>query len=249
MRRSVKFIHREYFEGARKKKEEFLCTLRKIHNVIAEARKDRQRYVQGPSKRRGRHRGHLIRGSIEAEVLLGLFVDGEYRCLRLLAHDFRRLYFEDPDDAPSYSTIVRFFHLYGYVRLVMERRHMLRDEEERLAFMIDVAHRVFDSLIFLDATLTTPNEFLEYYGWGLKGKKCIKTQFVINGRHFSVFALYCQFGFLAWKILEGDNTAEDFQEFLEDCREVISPGSHLILDNSSLHRTFHSLLKLNCVCR
>ena len=139
------------------------------------------------SKRTGRHRGHLIRGSIEAEVLLVLFVDGEYRCLRLLARDFRRLYFEDPDDAPSYSILVRFFHLHGYVRLVMERRHMLRDEEERLAFMIDVAHREVDSLIFLDATLTTPNEFLEYYGWGLKGKKCIKTQFVINGRHFFGF--------------------------------------------------------------
>ena len=64
---------------------------------------------------------------------------------------------------------------------------MLRDEEERLAFMIDVAHREVDSLIFLDATLTTPNEFLEYYGWGFKGKKCIKTQFVINGRHFFDF--------------------------------------------------------------
>ncbi len=97
-----------------------LCALRRIHDIIAEARKDRQRYVQGPSKRTGRHRGHLIRGSIEVEVLLDLFVDAEYRCLRLLARDFRRLYFEDPDDAPSYSTIVRFFHLHGYVRLVME---------------------------------------------------------------------------------------------------------------------------------
>ena len=36
---------------------------------------------------------------------------------------------------------------------------------------------------------------------------------------------------------------------MEDCREVIVPGSHLILDNCSLHHTVASLLKINSVCR
>ena len=115
--------------------------------------------------------------------------------------------------------------------------------------MFDVSHREVDTLIFMDETLTTSKEYLEKYGWGIKGEKSIKTQFVVCGKHFSVFALYCDQGFLAWKILEGDNTAEDFQEFMEDCREVIPEGSHFILDNSSLHHTHASLLKINDVCR
>jgi hypothetical protein len=89
-----------------------------------------------------------------------MFRIGEYRSLRILASDFQRLYFENPDNAPNYRTVVRFFHLHGYRQLVMERRHMLRDEQKRLAFMIDVANREIDSLIFMDATLTTPKELL-----------------------------------------------------------------------------------------
>ena len=117
--------------------------------------------------------------------------------------------------------------------------------------MFDVAHRVVGSLIFMDETLTTNKDYLEKYGWGLTGGKCIKTQFVLCGQQFSVFALYCDQGFIVWKILEGINTAENFQEFMEECREVIPEGSHFILDNSSLHLTHASLLKIkiNDVCR
>ena len=84
--RSARYIHREYFEGSTASP---LCTLRRVYDIISEARKNPQRYVQGPSKRTGRQRGYLIRGSIEAEILLDLFIDGEYRCLQLLACDFR----------------------------------------------------------------------------------------------------------------------------------------------------------------
>ena len=42
---------------------------------------------------------------------------------------------------------------------------MLRDEQQRLDFMIDVAHREVGDLIFMDETLTTAKEYLEKYGW------------------------------------------------------------------------------------
>ena len=35
-----------------------------------------------------------------------------------------------PESAPSYETIARFFILYRYSRKMLERRHILRDEEE-----------------------------------------------------------------------------------------------------------------------
>ena len=122
-------------------------------------------------------RGHLIRGSVEANTLLDLFSEGEYTCLWFwrLWSDFREFYFEDPADAPSYTTVVCFFHLNRYSRMVMERRHILRNEVQRLEYMFDVSHREVDSLIFMDETLTTSKEYLEKYGWGIKGEKCIKT--------------------------------------------------------------------------
>jgi hypothetical protein len=42
-----------------------------------------------------------------------------------------------------------------------------------MAFTIDVAHREVGDLIFMDETLTTSKEYLEKYGWGIKGEKCI----------------------------------------------------------------------------
>ena len=244
-------IHNCYFEGANRDVPEKkpLCTIGRIRDILAKELQDPQHYVEGPYKRRGTRRRHLIRGSFEAVSLLDLFSDGEYTCLWALWRDFSALHYENPDDAVDYSTVVRFFHLNRYSRMVMERRHMLRDEQQRLDFMIDVAHREVGDLIFMDETLTTAKEYLEKYGWGIKGNKCIKTQFVVCGKHFSAFALYCDQGFLAWKILEGDNTAEDFQFFMEESRAAIPPGSHLILDNSALHHTLASLIKINDVCR
>ena len=243
---SAREIHNNYFEGVTRHP---LCTIGRIRDILGSEVLDPQRYVGGPYRRRGLHRGYLIRGSLEAVSLMDLFSDGHYTCLWALWRDFKELYYENPDDALHYSTVVRFFHLNRYSRMVMERRHILRDEQRRLDFMIDVAQREVGDLIFMDETLTTAKEYLEKYGWGIKGEKCIKTQFVVCGKHFSAFALYCDRGFLAWKILEGDNTAEDFQLFMEECREVIPEGSHLILDNSALHHTLASLIKINDVCR
>lgn len=217
--KKAKTIHIEYFEAGNFP----LCSAGRIRNILAQELGDPDRYLRGPFKRTGRRRAHLIRGSLEVEVLLDLFSVGEYRSLWKLTCDFRRLYYENPDDSPSYSSVVRFFHLHRYSRMVMERRHILRNEDHRLAFMDDVAHREVASLIFCDETLTTNKEYFEKYGWGLIGEKCMKTQFVLCGEHFSVFALYCQDGFLAWKILKGDNTAECFQDFMEECRDRDPP--------------------------
>ncbi len=53
--------------------------------------------------------------------------------------------------------------------MVMERRHIFRNEVQLLEYMFDVSHREVDSLIFMDETLTTSKEYLEKYGWGIKG--------------------------------------------------------------------------------
>ena len=179
-------IHNYFFEGAT---DDPLCTVGRIRDIIREELQNaeqQQHYVLGPYKRTGRIRGHLIRGSVEANTLLDLFSEGEYTCLWRLWSDFREFYFDDPADAPSYATVVRFFHLNRYSHMVMERRHILRNEVQRLEYMFDVSHREVGSLIFMDETLTTSKEYLEKYGWGIKGEKSIKTQFVVCGKHFQL---------------------------------------------------------------
>ena len=50
-RMSAKSIYKSCFEG-----DAYipLCTLRRVHDIIAQVREDPQRYVLGPSKRTGR---------------------------------------------------------------------------------------------------------------------------------------------------------------------------------------------------
>eukprot|EP01038_Epipyxis_sp_PR26KG_P017401 gene17401-24052_t len=91
--------------------------------------------------------------------------------------------------------------------------------------------------------------FFEKYGYCQKSKRCVHTQFIINGSHFSVIAAYTPFGFLCWEIIEGAVCDSDFIHFLHvKFAPLISPDDAVVLvDNCSIHKTVLSLEALEIV--
>jgi len=88
--------------------------------------------LSGPIKRGGMKRSHLL--PIEANYLLDLFCQMDCTCLRKLHNEFKATYYVLPELAPSYDAIVRFFQSHRYSRKIMERRHIMRDEEEIMRY-------------------------------------------------------------------------------------------------------------------
>ena len=149
-----------------------------------------------------------------------------------------------PESAPSYETIVRFFHKHRFSRKVLERRHILRDVAEILEYREEIAAIEVLNLISIDETASSPDQFKEKYGWAVEGQKAMRTQFKIGSKHFSVMAAYSMRGFRHWKIVEGSINGETFQEFLREMRDddLVENNECLILDNCKIHKTQESLL-------
>ena len=138
-----------------------------------------------------------------------------YSTISDLAREFAIEYYDNIASHPSYRSVIRYFHKENYVRKVIERRHILQDPVKRLEFMERIAHvDPFDS-INLDESASSPDQFLQKYGWAPKGEDCIRMQIVIGTRHFSVIAAYTVIGFLCWDIFEGLYSAKEFCHFLQ----------------------------------
>ena len=113
--------------------EENEVTLRHIKYLCSKFTKENTEILlSGPMKRGGRRRNHLL--PMEAAYVLDLFCRMGCTCLRKLHDEFKATYYVFPEMAPSYMTIVRFFQSHRYSRKVMERRHIMRDEEEILRY-------------------------------------------------------------------------------------------------------------------
>jgi transposase len=155
----------------------------------------------------------------------------------------------NPDLAPSYETIVKFFHNHRYSRKVMERRHILRDEDEIMEFRMFIATIMVNDMVLVDETCSSPDEFQAKYGWAIEGEKAMCTQFKIGNKHYSAMAAYTPRGFRHWKIIEGSTNAEMFQEFMDELRVQCQADDFLVLDNCKIHKTPESLMKITQVFR
>ena len=101
-------IHSLYFQGH---STDPLVTIGRIRDIINAEVGDAQRYVQGPYKRTGRPQRKLTRSSMESYVLMEMFREREYTCVYYLWLDFRREYYVNPNDAPSYASVILRFHI------------------------------------------------------------------------------------------------------------------------------------------
>ena len=93
--------------------------------------------------------------------------------------------------------------------------------------------------IDIDETACSRESFLEKYGWAPEGEECVRKQFIINNRTFSVIAAVSPIGFVCWEIHEGGVTHEDFCSFLQ---HRLAPHMALqnfcVIDNASIHKHF-----------
>jgi DDE superfamily endonuclease len=178
-----------------------------------------------------------------------MIVSGKYTQQSELIQDFKALYYVDKDSAPSGRTIRRMFKKRSFVRLVLERRHMLRDVHKRVVFLRDMQHVPVPDRVDLDEMASSPDQFLEGKGWGMKGKRCIKIQIKIGTKHYSVIAAYGLLGFICWSIIEGSYGGDDFTEFLTKLTPYLTARNFGLVDNSTTQKNPDALLKLNATFR
>jgi hypothetical protein len=80
--------------------------------------------------------------------------------------------------------------------------------------MNNIGHVHFSRIVDVDETLSTLKEFLQRYGYVPKGEVAVRTQFQINGKHYSSVCAYSAMGLIAYRVVEGSINFETFQAFL-----------------------------------
>jgi hypothetical protein len=151
------------------------------------------------SKKGGRRK---LLNQFERAYLFNIFKDRRYRRLDKLAKDFAEEFFYLIIDAPSQRTVYNEFQRAEITRKVMERRHILQSPEQRLNYFQRIANVHPSMIIDIDETASSPDQFLEKYGWAPKSEKCMKTQIRIGNKHYSTIAAYTIHGFLVGKSLK-----------------------------------------------
>ena len=123
-------------------------------------------------------------------------------------------------------------------RKVLERSHYLRCPIKRLAYLNNCAPFHFTRFVDIDETLSTWKEFLQKYGYAPKGEVALKTQYQINGQHYSSICAYSAMGVLAFRVVEDYIDGDVIQSFLEnEVAFAVQPGMICLLDNAAIHHT------------
>lgn len=142
------------------------------------------------------------------------------------------------DELPSISTFGRILKKADITRKVLERAHHLRCPIKRITYMNNCAPFHYSRFVDIDETLSTWKEFLQRYGYAPRGEVALKTQFRINGKHYSSICAYSAVGVLAFRVVEGYIDGAVFQSFLEEeVANGVPPGMICLLDNAAIHHT------------
>jgi hypothetical protein len=131
-------------------------------------------------------------------------------------HRFISEMYDENQFSPSSSTIARAIYTFGYTRKHWQRIHHLKDPAQQLSFLRRLSFVDPTLLVDIDETASSPQSFLEKYGYSIEGEPAIRTQFIIGSRHFTVVAAYTLHGFLCWEIIEGSYNTETFVNFLNN---------------------------------
>lgn len=116
------------------------------------------------------------------------------------------------------------------LKKVLQRVHYLRNPILRAEFMDNIGHIYYTRIVDV--------EFLQRYGYAPKGEVAVRTQFQINGQHYSSICAYSAMGLMAYRIVEGSIDAEIFKSFLEvELFEALGPGMVGLFDNAAIHHT------------
>ena len=107
-----------------------------------------------------------------------------------------------------------------------------------------------DVMIDVDESASSPQHFIQKYGWAPVNDPCVQHQFYILNKYYSVIAAYTTNGFIKWSIYEGTITSIEFCEFMDQVlRPYVRPFHIGIFDNASYHKTNESLQMIDNVFR
>jgi hypothetical protein len=83
-------------------------------------------------------------------------------------------------------------------------------------FMNQIADQVPDPnmLMFGDEALKNERTSARRQGWSLRGTRCIQRKCFMRGRQFSILPILTLDGIIAYDIIEGSITSEQFVQFL-----------------------------------
>ena len=96
----------------------------------------------------------------------------------------------------------------------------------------------FSLFVDIEETLSTWRDFLQRYGYAPRGEVALRTQFRVNGAHYSSVCAYSPIGLIAYRVVEGSIDSEIFKSFLTDeVADALVPGMVGLFDNAAIHHT------------
>jgi len=101
--------------------------------------------------------------------------------------------------------------------------------------------RLRSSLVVLDETHVHSHASQHRtHGRSQRGRPCVRREFLVRGKRLNVFAVFTERGFLSWRIMERNGTAEEYRTFVWDCvvphmNAFPNAQSLLLMDNARIH--------------
>ena len=128
---------------------------------------------------------------------------------------------------PSSSTLSRVLHDNRITLKILQRIHHLQNGERRAAYMEAIGSYPDYVLCDIDETLSTAKEFLQRRGYAPRGNPAFKTQFEINGKHYSAVVAYTPYGVIARNncFIPGVSPRTFFQRLARDLRVSFERGA------------------------
>ena len=102
-----------------------------------------------------------------------------------------------------------------------------RNDLQRAIFMNKIGAEVPDPsmLMFTDESAVNDRTQSRRFGWSLVGTRCVQRQTFVRGQRYSILPVLTLDGMIAYDLIEGSVTAQQFVQFLRDMVVRVSCGS------------------------
>ena len=146
--------------------------------------------------------------------------------------------FDDWSITVALSTLSNALKVMKINRKCLQREALIRSQECRNLYFLDVSQFTHEMLVFLDESAANDHTMHRKRGWAPYD---ISSR-VKQSERWSILPAYCSDGILARHIHQGEISEACFEWFLANevlprCSRFPGPKSVLILDNASVHHT------------
>lgn len=141
------------------------------------------------------------------------------------------------DYTPSNSTIRRIIKMKNITSKKPSLIQALVNTQAEVDHLDLLKYIDFKKLINIDETHKNDEKCRRKLVRGYKGQRVRRKQWKINGKHYSICAIYGYYGFISWQIYEKNMDHESFEHFLEyNLRPIYIAGHVVLLDNATTHK-------------